>query len=195
MLATSLLLAHTCTGLHLPDHPMTLLLLHLAATLFMTGLGWFVQVVHYPLMHRVGSRGFHAYETEHTRRTSPVVAPVMLFELVTGIWLVLQPPVGIDAALLLVNGLGLAVVWGSTFVLQVPLHRQLEQAFSAPALDRLVATNWVRTAAWSLRAVLLLVLVHGAVHQALPPQSTGTPVPAPSAVEVPQPPIKGVLLK
>lgn len=36
----------------------TLLYLHAGATLFMTGLIWFVQVVHYPLFLRVGEGNF-----------------------------------------------------------------------------------------------------------------------------------------
>ena len=41
----------------MPDADVLLLLLHAAATLFMTGLIWFVQVVHYPLFARVGEDG------------------------------------------------------------------------------------------------------------------------------------------
>lgn len=42
-----------------------LLITHAAATLWMTGLIWFVQVVHYPLFALVGSTGFAAYESAH----------------------------------------------------------------------------------------------------------------------------------
>ena len=37
-------------------------IVHVLATWFMTGVIWFVQVVHYPLMARVGAEGFAAYE-------------------------------------------------------------------------------------------------------------------------------------
>ncbi|MEM6553254.1 MAG: hypothetical protein AAF750_14150 [Planctomycetota bacterium] len=54
-------------------------------------------------------------------------------------------------------GLGLlAVVWGSTVLLQIPLHQRLCEAADAGAAERLVGTNWVRTAAWSGRGVLVL---------------------------------------
>ena len=39
------------------------LLVHLLATAFMTGLIWFVQLVHYPLMKEVAATGF-AVEVE-----------------------------------------------------------------------------------------------------------------------------------
>ncbi|MEY4607349.1 MAG: hypothetical protein RLY45_2109, partial [Actinomycetota bacterium] len=38
---------------------------HLVATMFMVGLIWFVQVVHYPLMAAVGEQQFVAYEDRH----------------------------------------------------------------------------------------------------------------------------------
>ena len=40
---------------------MAILLANAAATLFMTGVGWFVQVVHYPLLGCVGADEFRAY--------------------------------------------------------------------------------------------------------------------------------------
>ena len=54
-----------------------LLLACLASTLFMTGLIWFVQVVHYPLFDRVGAARFVPYHAAHSRRTSWVVAAPM----------------------------------------------------------------------------------------------------------------------
>ena len=167
---------------------MTLLVLHVAATLFMTGLVWFVQIVHYPLLHRVGTAGFSRYELEHTRRTSPVVAPMMLFELGSGVWLALAPPVGVQSALLLANAVLLAIIWGSTFVLQSPLHRSLASGLAAGSVDRLVSTNWIRTASWSVRSVLLLLVL-------LPMTEPPPPASAPPEATQTLPPMQGVLLK
>lgn len=152
-----------------------LFLLHTAATLLMTGLVWFVQIVHYPLLHRVGARGFVQYETEHTRRASPVVAPVMLFELVTGVWLALDPPTHIGAPALLLNVALLAVVWVSTLWLQVPAHRLLADGYDRGTVSRLVTGNWIRTAAWTMRAVLLVGLLAAATDRAAPAADATVP--------------------
>ena len=53
------------------------LLAHFAATLFMTGVIWFVQVVHYPLFDRVQGDRFSVYAASHGRLTTWVVAPPM----------------------------------------------------------------------------------------------------------------------
>ncbi len=138
---------------------MILLLLHAAATLYMTALAWFVQVVHYPLMHRVGETRFQQYQAGHARRSSLVSAPVMLFELVTGVWLALEPPDVVGEPPLLLNAALLAALWISTFLLQRPLHQELAEGYDQAKVDRLVATSWIRTLAWTLRALLLVVLL------------------------------------
>jgi hypothetical protein len=136
--------------------PLLILVLHVAATLYMTGLIWFVQRVHYPLFAAVGPGHFARYEEAHVARTTLVVAPPMLLELATGIALLLWPPPhvpGWAAAF----GLGLiAVIWTSTWIWQVPRHRDLAAGFDAGAHARLVSSNRVRTVAWSLRAPLVL---------------------------------------
>ena len=63
------------------------LLLQVLATSFMTGLIWFVQVVHYPLMEGWPHDGFGRWEVAHRDRTGPVVIPPMLIEGVVAVWL------------------------------------------------------------------------------------------------------------
>lgn len=124
---------------------------HLAATLFMVGAVWFVQVVHYPLM--AGQPP--AYFREHGRRTGWVLGPVMLVELGTAVLLacrVPEWPTLVGLALLL-------LVWASTWGVQVPCHDRLVVAFDAAVHRRLVATNWVRTVLWSARGALAVWMV------------------------------------
>ena len=132
-----------------------LLLVHAATTLFMVGVIWFVQIVHYPLYSRVGAAGFAEYERRHTRRTGWVVGIPMLAEL------------GASAALAWRSGGALAscglallvIIWLCTWLLQVPAHRRLECGFDAATQRRLVRTNWLRTLAWSGRGGIALALL------------------------------------
>jgi len=135
------------------------LLANLASTLFMVGLIWFVQIVHYPLFASVGEGGFTAYTQAHSRLTSYVVGPPMLLEAGTALLLVLRRPAEVPlwAALF---GLGLVVlIWASTALLQVPRHTTLGAGFDRAAHGGLVITNWLRTAAWSVRGLLVLWMV------------------------------------
>jgi hypothetical protein len=140
--------------------PELVWLAHLAATLFLVGLIWVVQVVHYPLFARVGGDQFHGYWRGHTRLITWLVAPSMGAEVVTGVLLFAVRPAGVSLPLLLV-GFGLVSVnWLSTWLVQIPLHERLGRKFDPTTLRRLVLTNWVRTAAWTLRGGLVLTQTH-----------------------------------
>ncbi len=138
---------------------MLTLLLNLATVLLMTGVIWFVQVVHYPLFARVGEERFVTYSAAHSRSTTFVVAPLMTIELVTSGMLALDAPEGISGWAMWV-GLGLTgMTWLATALLSVPQHNRLGVAFDRDAWSRLVTTNWVRTAAWTAHSVLVLGVV------------------------------------
>jgi hypothetical protein len=139
-----------------------LLYAQVASTWALVGLIWFVQVVHYPLMRHVGNINFQEYESLHMSRTTWVVAPLMLTELGTNLLLVWRPG-GLDSGLLGVGLMLLAVIWLSTFFLQVPQHQRLSEGFDAMAHRRLVMTNWTRTFAWTARGIWTLGLLRQAV--------------------------------
>jgi hypothetical protein len=137
-----------------------LLLGHAAATLAMAGVIWFVQVVHYPLFAAVAPERFAGYESGHRRLTTVVVAPLMLVELATAVALVIRPAAAAEPRWAVWAGLALlAVIWSSTFFVQVPLHEKLAAGFDGAAHRRLVRGNWVRTAGWTARAGLALLLL------------------------------------
>lgn len=129
----------------------------------MCGLIWFVQAVHYPLFGSVTGDRSRDFATEHQRRTTPVVLPFMLVELVTAAAIAVWPPVGVSRML---AGAGLAlvaVIWLSTFLLQVPLHGRLAgEGHTAEVVSQLVRGNWIRTIGWTLRALLSVWMLRAA---------------------------------
>ena len=131
-------------------------LAHLSATLFMLGLIWFVQVVHYPLFAKTGPSEFPAYEKAHTQLTTWVVGPPMLVELGTAILLLMSIPDRVSRIQCEAGVALLAIIWMSTMFLQVPCHTLLSNRFNTVIQRRLVSTNWIRTVAWSLRGLLVL---------------------------------------
>lgn len=136
-----------------------MLLTQVFATLFMVGLIWFVQIVHYPLYANVGREQFPEYEALHNRMTTWVVGPAMLVELVTAVLLPKYSPN--TSSMLAWTGLGLLIViWISTAALSVPAHDVLTAGFSAEAYRKLVNTNWIRTVAWTARGVILMVITY-----------------------------------
>lgn len=133
---------------------LILLLAHTGATLYMTGLIWFVQLVHYPLFARVGSEQYRAYQDAHMRRTTIAVSP-LFFEAATAPLLFWYPPAAAQPLLLWLLLALVAVNLLSTALLQAPFHGKLLAGFDAALHRRLVQSNWIRTIAWSARSLLL----------------------------------------
>ncbi len=133
-----------------------LVLANLLATLTMFGVIWVVQLVHYPLFSGVGVEGFTAYEAAHQTRITWIVFPAMAVELGTAAALVWLRPEAVPPWMVWLGFALVGVVWLSTAFVQVPLHTTLAGGFDGDAHARLVASNWIRTAAWSLRAGLVL---------------------------------------
>lgn len=137
----------------------TVLLVHIAATWYMTGLIWMVQIVHYPLMRLVGREGFIAYSIQHQSSTSLVVGPAMLVEVLTAAWLLSQDEELRRSGWFLGSCGLLLVVWVSTAGWQMPCHRALLQGYDESQVRTLVQSNWVRTIAWTMRGLIVTGLI------------------------------------
>ena len=135
------------------------LLANLVSSAVMTGLIWFVQIVHYPLFAHVGDEESVSYANEHQRRTSYVVGAPMAVEGVSSLALFALAPEGISRWWAFVGLVLLAVVLGSTVLLQVPAHARLAQNYDDKVVKRLVRSNWIRTVGWTLRCGLAAGLV------------------------------------
>ena len=130
---------------------------HALSCLFMTGLIWLVQLVHYPAFAHVDAAGFARFHAFHSERITWIVLPVMTIELATAVLLVAR-----EGRPWLWNLGGVVLIWAATGLLSVPLHNQLGAAApeALPGLiDRLVATNWPRTLLWTVRSAALAYLV------------------------------------
>jgi hypothetical protein len=130
------------------------LLLQFAATWTMIGIIWFVQIVHYPLFARVDGPAYRQFMADHTRLTGWVVGPPMLAEAAASLLLVFQAESPVQSLAAWAGLVLVGLIWASTWLLQVPRHRQLASGFDARSHAALVSTNWIRVVAWSLRGVL-----------------------------------------
>ena len=135
------------------------LLVNFVATAVMTGVIWFVQWVHYPLLATVSVE--HAVETAvaHQRRTGQVLAIPMALEGVTTLWLLASRPDVVSLILPWLGAVLLAVALGRTVFVSVPLHAKMATNPTADVGRRLVVTNWPRTIAWSARVVVCVAML------------------------------------
>lgn len=137
-----------------------MLLINAAATLFLVGLIWMVQVVHYPLFNMADRAHFSAFEAAHSNRISLIVGPAMLIEIITALWLLFARPDGIPAWTVWAGVALVGLAWFVTGFISVPQHAILSGGFDQRAYRVLVDTNWIRTMAWTARGVIVLWMLY-----------------------------------
>ncbi|RYZ94662.1 MAG: hypothetical protein EOP11_26035 [Proteobacteria bacterium] len=136
----------------MPTFLLASFIIQLSASLFLTGLIWVIQLVHYPMLRFVALDHFEVGHLHHTSRMGWIAAPVMILELGTAIVLAWSYANVFWIAQLL----AVLALWAFTFGLSVPLHQRLSKGMNEAVAARLIATNWPRTLLWSARSVGLL---------------------------------------
>jgi hypothetical protein len=133
-----------------------LLLIHYAFTLIMTGVVWFAQVIHYPLLRHIPPAHIPAYERQHMHYANFILPGWMLVEGLTGAALWYLRPADIY---FVINSCLILAVAVSTFKVQVPCHKALAEEYDEATCRRLIRSNWWRTMIWTLRALLLTYMI------------------------------------
>ena len=131
-------------------------IIHIASTLFMTGLIWIIQLLHYPSYRYIQVEKFTDYQRFHTHRITYIVGPVMLSEVLSGIYLTVLND---WTTFYTLNFIGLCIIWLSTLFFSIPAHNKLNEGFNDKTISNLLKTNWIRTLTWTIRAILLLDLL------------------------------------
>lgn len=127
---------------------------HFGACVALAGVIWLVQLVHYPAFRFIHPEHFGVFHRFHSVQITYLVAPLMAIELITAIaLLVMAPQQGISYF----NFASVLALWLVTFFVSVPLHRTLAHSYSLDVINKLIVTNWWRTALWSVRVVALMV--------------------------------------
>ena len=121
---------------------------------------WLVQLIIYPGFHLITRDVFVSYHKWYVMRISSIVFPLMLAELILTVWWIQSDDYSLVSVL---AGVLVLIVWLSTFVRQVPIHNQLKTDKEDREIRRLVTTNWVRTAAWSLKAATVSIVTLGSI--------------------------------
>ena len=134
----------------------SLLLIHFSTSLFMSGVIWIIQLVHYPSFRYISEVSFEDFCKFHVRSISFIVMPIMVTELATSLFLLYLN----FNMYLFINVVINFLIWISTFFLSVPLHEKLSSGYEIHTIDKLIATNWFRTILWNLKSLLLIYYVY-----------------------------------
>lgn len=124
--------------------------LYIFTSIFMVGLIWVVQLVHYPAFVFIEENKFKAFSKFHQRAITLIVAPVMLLELSSISYLFLMHS-GYELGFLIT-----IILWGITAYLGIFCHRKLLIHKDFQIIKKLILINWIRTALWSIKASLMV---------------------------------------
>lgn len=125
----------------------------------MVGLIWTIQLVHYPLFLDVGAAEFPGYERAHTKRMGTLLVVPAILEIATAAALVFTRPAGVPLSLIVAAGGLLVIIWTATGLVHAKIHGALVTGYDAALITRLVASNWWRTALWTLRGVTVAAML------------------------------------
>ena len=133
-----------------------ILQINVFCAVFMTGLIWLVQLVHYPSFRFVDAEHFSSFQKFHSNTITFIVGPVMMTELVTAAWLLYYS----YSFVTILNLASVVTLFILTAVFSVPLHTKLSSAKDEQTIRLLILTNWPRTIMWTLRALLLMCYIY-----------------------------------
>jgi len=131
------------------------LLINFCACLYLTGLIWTIQIVHYPAFYHIGKKSFNQFIKMHTKRMGYIVSAPMLIELISSSYLAMDH----KSIFFYANFAFVIFIWISTAFLSVPKHRILKSGKNKSTIAALVKTNWPRTVLWTCRSLSMFVYI------------------------------------
>jgi hypothetical protein len=140
----------------------TLLVIHLAATLFMVGLIWTIHYVHYPLFAYVGESTYASFQAAHVERIGKLLFVPWLIEGITLIGVLALAFLGTHKVLrvpAVINGAAMAVVLVISGFWSAPAHAKLADGFDTSIHDQLMTVNLIRTLAWTVCGICAMWMV------------------------------------
>ncbi len=125
-----------------------------ASCIYMAGVVSVIQFIHYPSFDKIDRDRFTEFHLKHSNALGFIAGPAMCLELVSSFWIAHN-----GNSWLILNATVVLFLWIITFLISVPLHNRLASGFDQKSWERLLKTNWLRTALWVLRGILFFVLL------------------------------------
>ena len=134
---------------------MNLVTLNVLLNSILVGIILITQFVNYPLFKKI-DQNFEIIHREYTKKMGYVVAPIMVLEAITVFSMYIYYPK--SNVLILIICLTI-IIWLSTFLIQVPIHKTVAFKKDSKKIKRLISTNYIRTISWCSKLYLSMLLV------------------------------------
>jgi len=134
---------------------MDLITLNVLLNSILVGIILITQFVNYPLFKKI-DQNFEIIHKEYTKKMGYLVAPIMVLEAITVSSMYIYYPK--SNVLILIICLTI-IIWLSTFLIQVPIHKKVSFKKDSKKIKRLISTNYIRTISWCSKLYLSMLLV------------------------------------
>ena len=134
---------------------MDLITLNVLLNSILVGIILITQFVNYPLFKKI-DQNFEIIHKEYTTKMGYVVAPIMVLEAVTVFSMYIYYPKSNE--LVFITCLTI-IIWLSTFLIQVPIHKTISFKKDSKKIKKLISTNYIRTISWCSKLYLSMLLV------------------------------------
>ena len=120
----------------------------------MVGVSLITHFVTYPSFRLIKSSLFSEFHKSYTNKMLFIVAPVMILELISSLFLVIfdvsdnNTEIGLLISLLL--------IWFLTFFIIVPIHNKLTVNYNKDLNQKLIKFNGLRTIFWIIKLILFI---------------------------------------
>ena len=131
-----------------------LIYISLFSNLIMVGVSLITHFVTYPSFKLIRSSLFSEFHKSYTNKILFIVAPVMILELISSLFLVIfdvsdnNTEIGLLISLLL--------IWFLTFFIIVPIHNKLTVNYNKDLNQKLIKFNGLRTIFWIIKLILFI---------------------------------------
>ena len=128
---------------------------NLIVSSILLGLILVIHFVHYKSFNFIDVEKFVEFHKFHTKNISFLVIPLMIIEVVISIIICYF----YFSILSLINLSLVALIWITTFLLQVPSHNKLSTGKSIAEIEKLVSGNVFRVYLWFFKAIVSTLII------------------------------------
>ena len=131
-----------------------LIYISLFSNLIMVGISLITHFVTYPSFELIKSSIFPVFHKSYASKMLLIVAPIMILELISSIFLVIFDVHDNDTEIALL--ITLIFIWFLTFFTIVPIHNKLAVNYNKDLNQKLIKYNGIRTTLWIIKLILFI---------------------------------------
>ena len=143
---------------------MAIFYTHLLLCIGVTAILWFMQIVHYPLLPYVDAGKWTQFSEKRRMFTTMVIYPLMAFEALTGIALILIATQSKTYGLLATSIVLLIALLIYTLAYLNPQFKKINSPDDVANQQRFLKLHWVRTIGWTIRVMLFVLILAGSAQ-------------------------------